>query len=545
MNFENKKMSEQANVLEKIGDYNLIRFLGSGSYSTVYLAMHTTTQQLYAVKKIERMRIDSSQANTHQFKTEISIMQKINHPNILHLYDCLKSQRHYYLIVDYCKGGTLEDLLSPEVNKGGFEEEIAVWYLKQIMNGFMELVKHKIMHRDLKLENLLVHDDCIKIGDFGNAKKGSENSTTEIGSAMIRAPEIFDLDTEKQYTSKIDVWSLGVVFYTMLFGYNPFLGSTLYETRRLIETFYGENLPFEREKKEISEQARNFLVRTLQKDPKKRYGWPDCFKDVLFENVSLHPYQNKNKQAAELEFELNKIRLPVLEGQNEEMFKEGKADSNLVFPIMISKNEVYVKLICRRLDHERSVVSFFLNTYILLKRFYCFNKDFNTGYLILLLIKKAKVYNLHFQRKLQKKQIVCKFNEEYYNLFLESEHYLVYVQNFSQTQDDMILEFTAFIEANSEFIEMEEFQFVFNDYLQDFAMIDRGMKKVISRFEAPLSLGLELFASLLYCLDHENKLGYKDHSTNKVLNWEEIFKRVKEISKEEVESLYAQLILTK
>ena len=98
-------------------------------------------------------------------------MNEIKHRNILHLHDHLVSKNNYYLIIDYCNEGDFENYMKSN-NLQHLEEKKAVFFLKQIMNGFKELRKHKILHRDFKLANLFIHNEALIIGDFGFAKSG-------------------------------------------------------------------------------------------------------------------------------------------------------------------------------------------------------------------------------------------------------------------------------------------------------------------------------------------------------------------------------------
>ena len=83
----------------------------------------------------------------------------------------------------------------------------------QIMNGFKELHKHKVMHRDFKLANVFLHDDKIIIGDFGFAKSGTQMAATTLGSPITMSPEVWKVTGNVTYTNKMDLWSVGVCFY--------------------------------------------------------------------------------------------------------------------------------------------------------------------------------------------------------------------------------------------------------------------------------------------------------------------------------------------
>lgn len=113
-------------------------------------------------------------------------------------------------------------------------EEEAVEYLIQILNGFKTLVKHRIMHRDFKLANILKHDGSIKIADFGFSKLlGKESyASTMLGSPLNMAPEVLN---NQEYDSKADIWSIGTVFYELLFGKPPFTASNMVDLLKNIQ----------------------------------------------------------------------------------------------------------------------------------------------------------------------------------------------------------------------------------------------------------------------------------------------------------------------
>lgn len=111
------------------------------------------------------------------------------------------------------------------------------------MNGFKELRKHKVLHRDFKLANLFVHNNTLIIGDFGFAKSGQEMAETKLGTPLTMAFEILSNSENASYNSKADLWSVGVVYYQMLFGETPFFGLTMQE---LIKDIWNKvnKLPF-------------------------------------------------------------------------------------------------------------------------------------------------------------------------------------------------------------------------------------------------------------------------------------------------------------
>lgn len=128
----------------------------------------------YAIKTVAKEKLNSPKL-VQLFETEMAVMSGINHPNILHLFEYLETTNNYYLVLNYCNNGDLEKHVKRNKFLG---ENESIYFLMQIMNGFKELNKHKIMHRDFKLANIFLNNDRVVIGDFGFAKSGTDFAST-------------------------------------------------------------------------------------------------------------------------------------------------------------------------------------------------------------------------------------------------------------------------------------------------------------------------------------------------------------------------------
>ena len=218
-------------------------------------------------------------------------MSKIEHPNIIHLYDIMQDSLNFFLVMDYCDHGDLleHQRKQPQTR---FPEAQAVKYLSHIRDAFLCLRNNNIMHRDIKLENLFVdRDDNLKIGDFGFAKEGLDESFTKLGSHNTMAPEIlFNIfNQQKKYDSKCDLWSIGVVFHIMLFGRKPYFcdlpKADLNNFRQMIrslKSFKVSSLNLEG----ISIESSDLLSRLLRKNPQERIS----NNDQVSETFLLIPY---------------------------------------------------------------------------------------------------------------------------------------------------------------------------------------------------------------------------------------------------------------
>ena len=275
---------------KKVGNYTLFRELGKGQFGVVYLAKKIGTEDLYAVKQMNRHKIENNEILAGLLKTEVSVMHNINHPNILHLFEFMESSNSYYLVINYCDSGDLEEHMK-KTSKDGFKEELCVYYLKQIMNGFQELRRNKIMHRDFKLANIFLKSDgTVVIGDFGFAKSGVEMTSTKLGTPLTMAPELIASSGNVSYTSKADLWSIGVVFYHMLQGKYPFFGMSNAELMKDIER-KTVKMPF---KKQVSPLAKDLLSKLLVVDPEKRMSWKSFFNHPIFKDDPSEVNDNKH-----------------------------------------------------------------------------------------------------------------------------------------------------------------------------------------------------------------------------------------------------------
>ena len=167
----------------KIDNYDLETCLGKGAFGEVYLTSRKGDPKKYATKKLDREEIESGEGIKY-LRNEIVILQYLNHPNIVKFQEVKKTIKHYYIIMEYCKGGELSKALEKYVNKYGkpFPEELVQHFMRQIISAFKYIHERKIIHRDVKLDNILLHFEIeedlknfdlmkatVKIIDFGFA----------------------------------------------------------------------------------------------------------------------------------------------------------------------------------------------------------------------------------------------------------------------------------------------------------------------------------------------------------------------------------------
>jgi serine/threonine-protein kinase ULK/ATG1 len=265
--------------MKKVGNYLLVSKLGEGQFGTVFKATQQQTNEIFAVKTIAKKKINQNPKLRRLFDTEMAVMSKIKHPNILHLYEYLETTNNYYLVIDYCNNGDIENHVKKNQCLG---EQESVYFLMQIMNGFKELHKHKIMHRDFKLANIFLNDDSVIIGDFGFAKSGSDMATTKLGSPITMAPELLNGGSHVRYTNKADLWSVGVCFYQMIFGKPPWNAMNIADLQHKVKTRSGDNLYIPNHPP-TSKECKELLRALMTPNPVRRIEWYQFFNHKLFD----------------------------------------------------------------------------------------------------------------------------------------------------------------------------------------------------------------------------------------------------------------------
>ncbi|CAG9785199.1 unnamed protein product [Diatraea saccharalis] len=202
--------------------FDIVRKLGQGTYGKVQLGINKKTGQEVAIKTIKKCKIES-EADLVRIRREVQIMSSVRHPNIVHIYEVFENSEKMILVMEYCSGGELYDYLS---QKKVLQEDEARRLFRQIATAVYYCHIHKICHRDLKLENVLLdHTGSAKIADFGLSNVFKETSllSTFCGSPLYASPEI--VKGTPYIGPEVDCWSLGVLLYTLVYGAMPFDGS--------------------------------------------------------------------------------------------------------------------------------------------------------------------------------------------------------------------------------------------------------------------------------------------------------------------------------
>jgi len=269
-----------------VDDLTLIRELGKGAFGKVFLTSKQGSMEKFATKQIDKKYAANPKAKRY-IDNEISILKDINHENIVKLYDVKETSQYFYLVTEYCNGGALSDSLEDykDTHNSPFPEELVQYLMRQIMSAMKYLHGKKILHRDIKLDNILVHYDSeedrkkknlfkakVKMIDFGFARylKKEELAYSILGSPINMDPGILrklnkmEHSKDYGYDEKADIWSLGTICYEMLIGECTFDAESM---RELVSKVEKGNyfLP-----STLSKEAVSFLNGMLQYDFKKR-----------------------------------------------------------------------------------------------------------------------------------------------------------------------------------------------------------------------------------------------------------------------------------
>jgi len=361
----NNKDKKRITVL-KISDYYLTSVLGEGAFGKVYKAINIKTKKQFAAKTIRIQPILSNPRKLELLKNELKIMKKLRHPNIVRLKRVIRTNENLYFITELCDGENLDSFIKnyKKIFNAPPSMRIIHHFICQIVKGICYMHLNNVIHRDIKLENIMLsfdkeeyHNDTfntisdeifakssifnivedeafrynyfyynyikdkekfddiimtskIKIIDLGFSRILDNNgiASTFCGSPITMAPEIWTikLGNNKKvlnYNNKIDMWSLGAMTYNLLTGYPPFIGQNIQDIfKKIEEGFY--SLP---NKIELSLEVIDFINGLLQFDPENRFSWV---------NIKNHPFIVKKYQA-QIKLNIKKLENPKYNSINQ------------------------------------------------------------------------------------------------------------------------------------------------------------------------------------------------------------------------------------
>lgn len=271
--------------------YIFKEILGRGASSIVRRCVEKTTKTEFAVKIVDLTNENISDADAREIysgtKTEIAVLRLLaGHPNIIELHDVYESSTFIFLVFELCKNGELFDYMNKVVT---LSEKKTRQIMRQLLGVVDHMHQRNVVHRDLKPENILLDDDKnIKVTDFGFAviiPAGAKGSFTDLcGTPGYLAPEVLKIsmfEGQPPYGMEVDLWSCGVIMYTLLAGYPPFWHrKQMIMLRMIMEGKYSFAAP---EWDDISEPPKDLIRKLLMVDPTARISPADAVAHDFFQ----------------------------------------------------------------------------------------------------------------------------------------------------------------------------------------------------------------------------------------------------------------------
>ena len=302
--FEN--IYNQFNPPKTLGDYIIKKTIGKGTFSKVKLGVHKETKQKVAIKILEKSAIVEKD-DLERIIREMTILNQIDHINVIKVYDIYESEDNYLIIMEYCEGGELFNYI---VKNQKLSEEETSFFFYQIINGVEYLHSKNIVHRDLKPENLLLCEgNILKIIDFGLSNFYNGNYlSTPCGSPCYASPEM--VSGNKYNGFNIDIWAIGIILFAMLCGYLPFEDD---DNDILFQKILECKLDYP---KHLSPLAKDIMKKILVTNPEKRIKIPQ---------IKKHKFYLMGKKLYNKKFNINE-EVNDVEDSND--FEEEKINNN-------------------------------------------------------------------------------------------------------------------------------------------------------------------------------------------------------------------------
>uniref|UniRef100_H3C9L4 protein kinase C n=1 Tax=Tetraodon nigroviridis TaxID=99883 RepID=H3C9L4_TETNG len=287
-------------------DFRMIAVLGRGHFGKVLLSEYKKTGTMYAIKALKKGDI-IARDEVESLMCEKRIFEIVNvshHPFLVNLFACFQTPEHVCFVMEYTAGGDLMMHIHTDV----FTEPRAMFYSACVVLGLQFLHDHKIVYRDLKLDNLLLDTDgYVKIADFGLCKEGmgfGDRTSTFCGTPEFLAPEVL---TDTSYTRAVDWWGLGVLIYEMLVGESPFPGD---DEEEVFDSIVNDEVRYPRF---LSNEAIGIIRRLLRRNPERRLGSGE--KDA--EEVKKQPFFRTMDWEALLQRKVPPPFLPSITGKED------------------------------------------------------------------------------------------------------------------------------------------------------------------------------------------------------------------------------------
>ncbi|KRX00607.1 Protein kinase-like domain [Pseudocohnilembus persalinus] len=429
---------------------DLSQSLGSGQYGNVYKGYYyiqdensEKREKTLAIKETPCYQATSEESNAKKLTaiSEIKFLKEIDHPNIIKFIDAKKTQHNIYLIMEYCNQGDLSRFLIEKCKQspnGVIREMDVLSYFRDIIDAFRYLRNKDILHRDIKTQNILVHDGVLKLADFGFSRKVTDEAcmNTQTGTPLFQDPNII----EENYNSKSDIFSLGILLWHMLYiDYNnpnsknsyPWYEKTVI---RLNESMRKNPVQFpQRENRPVSDQTKDLIRKMLEIDLDKRISWEELFSHPLLQSKiensvakQLASVNKSNNIIGQQQNNVDNIDVKTYSVINNQNLIEQERPENMT--IKMNKNRENKRQIMepaiKRLIFEKDMIQFIFSTASRLRNFiFPLLNSLKTKENTFLLDKQAweafcnddRYYNQYLLEAQQNLQICFKHFEAFYS----------------------------------------------------------------------------------------------------------------------------------
>jgi serine/threonine protein kinase len=244
-------------------NYELVKHIGRGSFGKVDLVRNIKENKEYVIKRIETA--DLNDKDRENIKNEVGILQKMRHPNIVAYKDCFIEEDSFNIVMAYCEEGDMYQKIRAPEQQGPFSEEVVLDWFAQLAFALHYLHDQKILHRDVKTQNIFLRKRRVVFGDFGIAKvldSPKELAKTSIGTPYYMAPELFNY---KPYSYKVDIWALGCIMYEIMNQKHAFDAQNL--NGLAIKILKGDKIPLN---SIYSKALRGLVDQMLSAKPRER-----------------------------------------------------------------------------------------------------------------------------------------------------------------------------------------------------------------------------------------------------------------------------------
>lgn len=309
--------------------------LGQGAYASVYKGyLKSNPEQVVAIKTIKILK---KPGFSEKLRREMSILMKFDHPNIVKLYDVAIMEEKVFLFLEFCEGGDLNNKLIQSGNILAESEVMPIF--KQLLEAMKELYKNNIIHRDLKPANILLQNNVVKLTDFGFAREVFTGmyeafEFTRLGTPIYMSPQILN---SIPFSTKTDIWSLGIMIYEMLYGKTPWSGNTpqgllqhilktpLKFPEPVNKNINGYSNGLVKKISPLSNEIKELLKKMLEVTEEKRISWEEIFEHPIFnekKDIEGQNFVNAVAQKEEAEEKKENENIPVKNQENINLAKE-------------------------------------------------------------------------------------------------------------------------------------------------------------------------------------------------------------------------------